>query len=111
MDTTKEIEYVIENIRKDLNILNVKDLEEKYKEFKDKYTKTYEMVTSPSYDGKYMSYLLKKREELNGTNNLEISKEVGIAFAKDFIYPITGDPTNKELERANRIVNMKDKLA
>ena len=99
------IEDIIKAIRSDIN--NSSDfLNDKYKTFKKKYPKTYEMCISPDYNDKYMNYIINQRQDLVNKSQNEKDMEVGMKFAEDFVFPVTGKPDKKDLKDAMNKVSI-----
>ena len=95
------IDVIIKNIRSDVKENKTEDyLSEKFKEFKKKYPKTFDMCISPSFEDKYMNYIITQRNDLGNMSQNEKDMEVGMKFAEDFVFPVTGKPDEKDLKTA-----------
>ena len=92
-------EYIYETSKKlieDLHILTNNEIEEKYKDFKEKLPKLYEMcIKNEPNTLKELSILLNIREERKENKKTEIESNVQVSeyMAKKYVYPITGEPT------------------
>ncbi len=112
MDVSKE--YILENVQNiisDKRKLNIEKLNEKYEEFKNKFEKLFNMCILIDDDNKLLSeinVILKIREDLKLKNKTDINANVEVSehFAKQYVYPIIGEPTTKQKEIAlNKIIN------
>jgi hypothetical protein len=106
--TNEEIYDNFCSVSRDTMILNRKDLDKKYEKFKRIYPKIYEMAINSVLSGTTQESLKNLQmflKTLGDISDKKISKEnadmfIGNQLGKEYIYPLTGAPTNKDYERA-----------
>jgi hypothetical protein len=104
MDTSKDYIYQnAVNIINDAEILSPPELEEKYKEFKEKFYKIYVTCvgltpeTKQSFLNELKLFLGIREEVISGKKSMiEANVQVGDYQGKRYLYPITGEPTMEQ---------------
>src|SRR5574343_725348 len=104
-----EIYHTVLNILGDLDKLNKTELEEKYKTFKESFFKLFETCIGVTQETKpkflrELAILLNMREsQLNGSKTaMESNVQVSEYMAKQYVYPITGEPSLEQKKVAMR---------
>lgn len=108
MDISKsEIYQVACNIVNDVSELTKKELEEKYDTFKKKFPKLYTICSETTNETKdknlrELNILLGIRDEVKrgSKNEIEANVQVSEYMAKQYVYPITGEPSLAQKKKA-----------
>lgn len=100
-----EIYIVTCQLLKDIKIMNTEKLKEKYAAFEKKFPKLYNFCLTEVDESQVKSVLskmLNTRENVKRGNisTFNANVEIGEYAANKFIYPITGEPTNRQKTEA-----------
>lgn len=103
----EDIYITVCNILEDKEILTQFELEEKYKDFKEKFFRIFDLCISSTED-KYndikqkISLMLNIRDDVKTgkKSDIEANVQVGEYCAKLYIYPKTGEPTIEQKKEA-----------
>ena len=109
MNESKDTIYTTAvNITIDCNNLTQTQMDDKYKEFKNNYSKIYQLCSSTSTQSqkqqilRELSLMLGVREEVkNGEKNSFVANaQIGEHVAQRYIYPKVGEPSLEDKKRA-----------
>lgn len=104
--------YILANVCKvmaDVDSFPVSELDVKHKEFKDKFPKVYQncILSSSSQTNKNeflkkLYEMLKVRDQVISGEKTEVQANVEVSekVAKEYLYPVVGEPSEKQKEKA-----------
>ena len=82
------------------------DISEKYSDFKENNPKLFECIDLGQFNKQHFEFLMKKKRQLDGTNQFGVDKDVGLYFA-----PMLGDKfkdlTMEDLAKAEKTAKKK----
>ena len=96
MDWSKDkIIKTVKEIRGNFNNLTVQDIENNYKDFKEKFPKLYEFTLDKNFDIQILFQMLNHRDNSEKNNTSDFIRDVSISdsLAKKYLYPTFGEPT------------------
>tara|TARA_Y100000748_G_scaffold281721_1_gene261528 strand:- start:1364 stop:1735 length:372 start_codon:yes stop_codon:yes gene_type:complete len=95
-----------ENIGKDSELLSKIEMDEKYKEFKERYPKFYKHIIDGNFDVNYFRQMISVREQAVSVSEGDETEKsfngdvaVGEFLARRYVYPIQ-KPSQGDLEQA-----------
>jgi len=114
-------DYIIDmnvKIKKDLLFMNRQSVSAKYSEFEEKYPKIFLSILDGIFDEEQFKKMIEVRKmSFEKHSDKEYSEqrmksdiEVGELLARSFLYPVLGEPTKEQKQKAYRKVLAKSKM-
>lgn len=107
MDWTKDtIINTVKSLRIDARTLKESEINEKYSELKEKFPKLFYMAMTPNFNIDRLGGLLDYRDKATQDNIPELVRDVTVSeeFAKEYLYPVVGEPTLEQKKIAAKKV-------
>lgn len=108
--TRQEITKSYNEVAKDSNVLIQTLLDKKHLKFKETFPKLYQMAIINSEENKIIFNMMMDQREKQINGKIEKNANdmfVGNQLGKKFIYPLVGNPTQKEMNEAVKKINSK----
>ena len=110
-DDSVQILQTVEELQYDITEMTQKEVEVKYKTFKENYKKIYEAILNPQFTFNLSEFkkMLEFRDTSRKNNVPDFYRDVTIGehYAKKYIYPKVGEPTTEQKKNAGKIISEK----
>lgn len=97
------------DIHRDSGRKSLEEVEEEYKEFKEKFQKLFYACIAPGFNMQELEWLLGVRDNAaaKGTPDIVRDTHIGEHYARRYVYPVTGEPSLDEKKKAAKKVAKK----
>ncbi len=107
MDWSKgKILDTVKVLRKDAQTLSESEIDDKYSEFKEKFPKLFYMSLTPNFNIGRLEGLVNYRDKASRDNVPDLVRDVTVSeeFAKEYLYPVVGEPSLEQKRDAAKKV-------